>query len=268
MRYLKSYPIYEKSIGIENIYQQYYSDIPRNIFDQLLELDPTTPYSTESHTTDKLGKYSKWILREYRKGYFDSYVKNNEIKKLKFLKEELALLTTNWLRKKLNKNIDILTYSYPELTNLLGNLIKQYHKDTATKKGQIKYDLLYEDDNWTIFVPLNASTAMYLSGKETQWCSNVEHGYNMWKQTGMVFYRFIPKLTNYKKMRLTWNKDDLKYNWAFAYTYSPVHLYGKGKNPFDNHVKPEHEIQTEINTQILSIPYEAIKEVINYHKQC
>lgn len=275
MKYLESYKVFEKSIGVQNIYKKHYSDIKPELFKELINLDPTTTYFKnviDGSDKGKLGKYTKWILREYRKGYFDSYIKDNDIKKLKFLREELTLLGTSWLKKRMGKSIDILKYSYPELTNLLSEYLDKYKKETFFDEESgvsIDYDLLFEDDKWMIFVPLNWQTSQYLCGKDTQWCSNTQTGWVYTKGEGNILYRFIPKGYG-SKMRLTWMGDKSKYNWAFAYTKSVYHLRGDG-NPFENdgdvYYEEDKEIHDELLKQISNIHPDAKKEVLNYHKK-
>ena len=285
MKFLKDYKIFEKSIGVDNIYTNYYSDIKHELFLQLLDLDPTS--NTHYLESGKLGKYSKWILREYRKGYFDSYIKDNDVKSLKFLKEELTLIGTSWLNKRMGEKLDILKYSYPEITNLLSSYMDQYKKETIFDKADvgIEYDLLFEDDKWMVFVPLNWQTSQYLCGKDTQWCSNTQNGWDYTvKSDDNILYRFIPKGPG-RKMRLTWSKKSGKYNWAFAYTYSVYHLRGDN-NPFENDsigdierknlatLSPSEikelagkDIHNELVKQISNLHKDAKKEVINYHNK-
>jgi hypothetical protein len=284
MKYLESYKVFEKSIGVQNIYKKHYSDIKHELFLQLLDLDPTS--NTHYLKSGKMGKYSKWILREYRKGHFDSYVKDDDIKSLKFLREELKLVGTSWLKKRMGKTIDVLKYSYPDLTNLLSSYLDQYRKETIfdDKDVDIEYDLLFEADKWMIFVPLNWQTSQYLCGKDSQWCSNTQSGWVYTKGEGNILYRFIPKGYG-SKMRLTWMNDKSKYNWAFAYTKSVYHLRGDG-NPFENDyigdiggknlatLSPSEikelsgkDIHNELVMQISNIHPDAKKEVINYHKK-
>jgi len=273
MKFLDRYKVFEKSIGMKTIYDKYYSDIKYELFGELINLDPTTKYNKyrNDSTKNKMGKYSKWILREFRNGHFDSHIKEDDVKGLKFLREELKLIGTSWLNKRMGKPIDVLKYSYPELTNLLSSYMDQYKKETLFDKADvgIEYDLLFEDDKWMIFVPLNWQTSQYLCGKDSQWCSNTQSGWVYTKGEGNILYRFIPKGYG-SKMRLTWMNDKSKYNWAFAYTKSVYHLRGDG-NPFENgdDVYYENDIDThnELSKQISNIHPDAKKEVINYHKK-
>ncbi len=49
---------------IQDIYQKYYSNIPQDIFQEIISADPT--YNTEK--PNKMGKYGKWLLGIYLKG--------------------------------------------------------------------------------------------------------------------------------------------------------------------------------------------------------
>jgi hypothetical protein len=264
--FITSFKVYEKSIGIQKIYQKYYSHIKPEIFNFLISLDPTTPKPKNpiSLKVDKPGRYVRWIVREYLDGHFDSYIRNDRKQELKFLREELKLLGTAWLKKRLGKNIDIFKYSYPQLTNVLGKALEDYRAEVETV--DVKFDLLYEDDTWKIFVPLNPGTSRYLCGKDTIWCTNDDRGWDMWARQGYIFYRFIPKKNPYRKLRMTWHMEGLdNCNWAFSYSYSSVHYYPRDEDPFSTKVPPHHEIEEEIVANIEAIPEEARQAVKKYH---
>ena len=78
---------------IQDIYQKYYSNIPQDVFQQIISADPT--YNTEK--PDKMGKYGKWLLALYLKGnlkmedlykatqYIQMFIRfNNNISSFKF----------------------------------------------------------------------------------------------------------------------------------------------------------------------------------------
>lgn len=49
---------------IQDIHQKYYSQIPEDVFNQIISSDPT--YRTDK--PDKMGKFGKWLLALYGKG--------------------------------------------------------------------------------------------------------------------------------------------------------------------------------------------------------
>ena len=84
-RIIKSFKqIFEKSIGSEEIRKKWYSDLPKKTFYSLVNIDPT---SVRKKDFSKPGKYSKWLIREYKKGNLnDNLLEDNEFcKKLLFI---------------------------------------------------------------------------------------------------------------------------------------------------------------------------------------
>jgi len=54
--------ILEKSIGSEEIRKKWYSDLPKDIFYKLVNIDPT---SVRKKELSKPGKYVKWLIISY-----------------------------------------------------------------------------------------------------------------------------------------------------------------------------------------------------------
>ena len=52
---------------LDDIYTKYYSNIPQDEFWQIIKADPT--YNEQR--SQKMGKYGKWLLNQYRQGNLD-----------------------------------------------------------------------------------------------------------------------------------------------------------------------------------------------------
>lgn len=240
--------ILEKSIGSENIRLKYYADIPKKIFYQLVNIDPT---SVRKKEFSKPGKYTKWLLREYKKGNFiDSVVEYEEVtedgynllddeKWVKDLKKYLFIFSTGWFKSKVKKRskvneeyifktfegdgIDILKYDIHEFLGFMYEYVGAYEKET--EKG--KYDVVYSDDKIDVLVPLNFS-ASYETAKNTEWCSQSLAGFSSFSQAAILF-RIIPKDSKFDRLKITWFRSDSR--WQMACSKYPE-IYGNG-NPFD-----------------------------------
>jgi hypothetical protein len=242
------------------IYNIYYTDIDYNIFLKLINLDPNNRIYFNDR---KMGKYGKWILREYRKGYFDAHIKNDCLNELKSLREELKLIGTSWLNKRMGYKLDILTYSYSELVNLLSVYLKEYELEKMD--SDIKYDLVYEDEKWLVFVPLNYKTSLYMCGKDTQWCTHTKQGWQNAKQENKILFRFIPKGYDLKKMRLSMGAENS--TWALPYSISTTHIYVNEDKPFDtNLINSDEALYHNIITKQISNLNDKIKSsVMKYY---
>lgn len=231
----------EKSIGSENIRTKYYSDIDKSTFYKIINIDPT---SVRKKDFSKPGKYSKWLLREYRK------LKANKNNKLidsllsvdtsikKDLNMKLFIYSTNWFksqqndgfysggtffRSASNEETDILKYSLEGFIKMMNNWTDKYKEETANAE----FETVFSDDKVSILIPLNF-TASYETAKNTEWCSKSYSGYSIWNKSSLLF-RIIPEDKSKDKIKLTWTKDDKK--WYIACSKYPE-MTGVG-NPFD-----------------------------------
>jgi len=252
MQYLDSYynfeSLLEKSIGSESIRLNYYSDIPKKVFYKLINTDPT---SVRKKGFSKPGKYSKWLLIQYRKGNFGpkkedgtDYLLNNEdyMKKLNYY---LFIFSTGWFKSQVKnsddyfilndekidlKKSDMDIFKYKSLFRFTSEINKYVDRYKITTDGS-KFDIVYSDDKIDILVPLNF-TASFETAKNTDWCSQQFSGYSMWNQVAVLF-RIIPKFTSYDKLKLTWGKKQGNYD-AIWYLSGPRYpeVLGDG-SPFD-----------------------------------
>lgn len=225
--------ILEKSIGSEGIRLKHYADIPKKTFYKLVNIDPT---SVRKKEFSKPGKYTKWLLREYKNGNF---IDLDDEKWVKDLKKYLFIFSTGWFKSKVKKRskvneeyifktfegdgIDILKYDIHEFLRLIYEYVGAYEKET--EKG--KYDVVYSDDKISVLVPLNFS-ASYETAKNTEWCSQSLAGFSSFSQSAILF-RIIPKDNKFDRLKLTWFRVDSR--WQMACSKYPE--ISGGGNPFD-----------------------------------
>lgn len=197
--------ITEGTLGSENIRNKYYSNMDKEVFYQLVNIDPT---SVRKKDFSKPGKYTKWLIREYRdnKKYFEGEEFTDA------LNYQLFIFSTNWFKTKSNNSSyyisgqvgrgienDINKYKLLDFYNIMSSMVGEY----KTQTEESKYDLVYEDDLVSILVPLNF-TASFEFAKNTEWCSQQFSGYSMWNKTS-IMYRVIPKDNKYERMKITWS---------------------------------------------------------------
>lgn len=210
MKYLKSFKlVVEKSIGSEEIRNKYYSDLPKKTFYNIINIDPT---SIRKKEFSKPGKYSKWLLSQYKKKNLTDELLNNEDYK-KRLNYYLFIFTTGWYKKTekvgfyaggehvdFGKN-DILKFSLGKFVSHISDKAKRYELET----GKSKYDVIYSDNKLNVLIPLNFS-ASYETSKNTHWCTQSPGGFSFWSQKSILF-RVIPKDKNLDRVKLSWTKD-------------------------------------------------------------
>ena len=157
---------------LSDIYEKYYSKIPKEEFNQIISADPT--YNSENG--NKMGKYGKWLLQ--------LYINRN-------LKIEDLYKATTYLQffiKYYNVIDDNDINHYRSLSDLY-NVVSYYmHNDgVATSKSdevrKIKEgaEKVYEDSEWLVVVPHTEEASCYY-GKGTRWCTAAERSSNRFEQ--------------------------------------------------------------------------------------
>lgn len=156
-------------MSVDDIYKKYYSDIPSNDFNKIVQADPTW----NQDKPEKMGKYTKWLLKLYT---------------LNKLKVEDLYKATEYLTyfSKYQRQIDVKDIGQYDSLPSLFLAVKPFmenpdrptsHKDEIRriKEGAEK---VYEDDEWLIIIPHTKEASCYY-GKGTQWCTAAEKSNNL-----------------------------------------------------------------------------------------
>ena len=146
-------------MSLSDVHDKYYPDVDNDTFKTIVSSDPTSG-------PDKMGVYSKWLLRLY---------KNGSMPTEDLYKATEYLSVFDRYKQKLQHN-DIGRYrSLPELYNA----VKPFMDDpgqAATKGEEIRRiknegaEKFYEDSKWLVIIPKTEEAAVYY-GKGTQWCT-------------------------------------------------------------------------------------------------
>lgn len=143
----------EAKATADEVYQKYYSDVDRNLFDAVLKADPTTK---NGYT----GKYAKWLLNLARHGKW----KAGDVPETRTTLERFMRTWKN-LEKK-----DIQQY---DSVGELYDAVMQSEPQKTRKETKAEADKVYEDSDWTVIVPKTEEAAK-LYGKGTKWCTAAE----------------------------------------------------------------------------------------------
>ncbi len=157
MKHLKAYNdyIFESVQSPDVIYKKYYTDVPKHVFREIVDSDPTTK-------PNKLGVYCKWILNIYR-------AENLKIEDLYKVTEYLKLYHRFKYKLPIHeRNIDNIK-SLPDLAMIIEPfetpipelLSKSENKESAFVKSFENYDL---------YIPKTYEESRDL-GRGTQWCT-------------------------------------------------------------------------------------------------
>ena len=158
---------------LKDIYPKYYNDIPQDIFYNIIKTDPTY----DEQRSQKMGKYGKWLLNQYRQGNLDM----NNLSKVRNIIDFFNRYNRQLEVKDINqyKNIDQV---YDNVKNFMEDPSQATSKsDEARKIKEMGAEKVYEDNDWLIIVPKTREAAIYY-GKGTKWCTASTRGYNYFER--------------------------------------------------------------------------------------
>lgn len=158
---------------LKDIYPKYYNDIPQDIFYNIIKTDPTY----DEQRSQKMGKYGKWLLNQYRQGNLDM----NNLSKVRNTIDFFNRYNRQLEVKDINqyKNIDQV---YDNVKNYMEDPSQATSKsDEVRKIKEMGAEKVYEDNDWLIIVPKTQEAAIYY-GKGTKWCTASTSGYNYFER--------------------------------------------------------------------------------------
>ena len=158
---------------LKDIYPKYYNDIPQNIFYNIIKTDPTY----DEQRSQKMGKYGKWLLNQYRQGNLDM----NNLSKVRNTIDFFNRYNRQLEVKDINqyKNIDQV---YDNVKNFMEDPSQATSKsDEVRKIKEMGAEKVYEDNDWLIIVPKTREAAIYY-GKGTKWCTASTDSYNYFER--------------------------------------------------------------------------------------
>lgn len=272
MSIVKSFRLFEASIGSEAIRKKWYPKVNRKLFLQIINLDPT---SVRKQDFSKPGKYSKWLLSKMtNKDTGDieesgQYYLTEEKENLNYF---LFVFSTAWFKS--NKEVIKDINKFSSINDFLRYMFKWV--ESYSRTCEAKFDLIYDDDRIQILIPLNF-TASWQTALNTDWCSRTLSGYKLWSYRAILF-RIIPKSSNYQKVKLTWENGRFnKTCWTIASEKYPE-ITGCSKSPFDLIDGKESWLQEvekrndapqyqKIRETMLLLSKEAKEEIEKYHEK-
>jgi hypothetical protein len=140
----------------DDIYNLYYSDTQKDIYDEIIQADPTSK-------PNLMGKYGKWLLNLYKSD-------NLKIEDLYKATDYLELFH-KYKHKISEKDIN----KYSSLPDLFKVIEPYYTPDTQyinedeyKLKGQFKE--VFTGKNYRVIIPLTLKASKYF-GRNTQWCT-------------------------------------------------------------------------------------------------
>lgn len=152
----------------DEVYNQYYSDIDRRVFDAAVNSDPTAK-------AGGIGKYTKWILNLARHGQW----KIGDAVETKDCLTMFAKLGKQLPEKDIQKYTSV-SQLYQALSTIQGTKTRNEIKREADK--------VYEDQDWMVIKP-NTKEASMKYGANTRWCTAASQNnmFNYYNEKGPLY---------------------------------------------------------------------------------
>ena len=195
--------IISEAKSLEEIYNQYYSDIPLQIFNRIIKADPKTVVKNDKIV--KVGKYAKILLNIYKIGNMPNL--------------ENLVEATRYLKIVYDKNLSIDIKNIKQISDLY-DIVKNYIVSIETPIREIlkelpkdSYKLLHNGENWVVFRPLTEKAAAWL-GVGSSWCTtwgkySLDPAY---KSRSNLFTTY-----NYAPIYIMIDKSDEKHKYQFQF---------------------------------------------------
>jgi hypothetical protein len=195
--------IISEAKSLEEIYTQYYSDIPLQIFNRIIKADPKTVVKNDKIV--KVGKYAKILLNIYKIGNMPNL--------------ENLVEATRYLAIVYNKNLSIDIKNIKQISDLY-DIVKNYIVSIETPIKEIlkelpkdSYKLLHNGEKWVVFRPLTEKAAAWL-GVGSSWCTtwgkySLDPAY---KSRSNLFTTY-----NYAPIYIMIDKSDEKHKYQFQF---------------------------------------------------
>jgi hypothetical protein len=195
--------IISEAKSLEEIYTQYYSDIPLQIFNRIIKADPKTVVKNDKIV--KVGKYAKILLNIYKIGNMPNL--------------ENLVEATRYLKIVYDKNLSIDIKNIKQISDLY-DIVKNYIVSIETPIKEIlkelpkdSYKLLHNGEKWVVFRPLTEKAAAWL-GVGSSWCTtwgkySLDPAY---KSRSNLFTTY-----NYAPIYIMIDKSDEKHKYQFQF---------------------------------------------------
>jgi hypothetical protein len=186
---------------MEDLYDKYFSDIPREEFDKIISSVPDI--SKERNDYKSIRVMSNWLINLYRAG-------NLKIEDLYKAKEYLTLYYRN-SSDLIKQGVDIKLENYKDLPSLY-QIIKNY-KDSQKPDSKIedeseiitnKYFLnnkqaekIFEDSQWLVVSPKTLEASKFY-GCTSEWCTLFPDMFNKYSSEGPLYIIIDKTETNEK----------------------------------------------------------------------
>lgn len=154
--------------SLKEIYQKYYSNIPEEDFYKIMSADPTY----NPNNPDKMGKYGKWLLVQYKTGTMR-------------IEDCETYRTTLDAFNRYNNRLQVRDIGKYKNEAEVYDAVKEFIETNAAtshsdeiRRAKAGAEKVYEDDEWLIIIPKTKEAAIYY-GKNTRWCTAATTYQNM-----------------------------------------------------------------------------------------
>ena len=161
------------AVSIKNLREQFAKDMDEDLFQQLVDLDPTADFAQ-----GKPGKYCPWIFRQYNKGNLNVEADGQNLTDAlehfakygkRYSHTDLGQYKT--VKEFLDDNHEVINRPLTEEEEKKALKKRAHNPSDADKK------FLVEDDEWEVWTPITRAGSISLSregGDKARWCTAAE----------------------------------------------------------------------------------------------
>lgn len=175
-----------KNMKVKEIYETYYSNIPKGTFEEICKGDPTTHFNENKLT--KVGRYVKWLTK--------LYLNNNLL--LEDISKANEYLSVFYNIRNHIKGVDIfsfdsITSGETPLFEYISKYVKPNNLNNESELLTNKYfiinkeaEILFEDDKWLVVYPKTKDASGFY-GANSQWCTRNPNSFETYNTKGKLF---------------------------------------------------------------------------------
>jgi hypothetical protein len=263
MKYLINIYNFLNEAKIEDIYSKYYSDIEDDIFNKIVNADPTSVIKP-SGEIGRMGAYSKWLLQLYKT---NNLLIEDLYKATDYLSKYHDLKRTNKLS---GKEADINSYkSLPDLLDIIMNIGGSGKVDTdesylLTDRYYInsgEAELFYEDNKYLIVIPKTLEASQFYA-YNTEWCTYYPDKFKSYTDNGFLYIIIDKDLINtedrFRRLQFHFESDsfmDIRDNYIYGITKNKFYSLFDGKIKDVYKLKYDRTHHTSNGLTIVDIGY-------------
>lgn len=215
--------------GLVRDMRKYYEDIPESTFQLLVSCDPTNRNMDRDFDNWVAGKYVKWILQKYQKGWFTT--DEQQLNNITDMLAEFERLKPHMPSQDINfyKSFDEIYDSIEKAKELEQRYIPSDKAAMRAEKANAANDdleIVYQNDSFKVYWPKTYPQSREV-GRDTSWCTassdpSYFERYNSLGPLRTIHLNGAPFAQYHIPSRSFLNVDDHNFKWTEFFSVAPI----------------------------------------------